>query len=359
MSTAKKTRVVVADDSETLREQLAEVLGSDPTMEVVGTACNGQEAVELTRRLRPDVIVMDISMPVMDGFEATAEIMAEVPTPVIIVSANLDVYEARVSMHALAAGAVGVLAKPAGPAEPDFEIACRQFVSIVKALGQTRVAARPRPTSPRAPGAPAAQTAAARAGAVKVIGIATAAGGPVALHQLLSKLPVYFSAPILVVQRMAPGFVEELVESLNAGSALRVKLAQSGEALVPQTVYFAPDGCHLGVGEGDRILLEEGPPINGMRPSGRFLFESLGRVYGESAAAVVLTALGEEEIEGLRIFQRAGGRILAREVDEAGGAAVRLLPVEADIEQTAVPLSTVPAAQMSTLPAELTEALFQ
>lgn len=351
MNAQSKTRVVVADDSATLREQLVEILSSEPSIEVVGTATNGREAVELTKRLRPNIVVMDISMPVLDGFGATTEIMVDTPTPVIIVSSNLDVYEARVSMYALGAGAVGVLPKPAGPSDPDFDIVCRQFVSTVKTLGQIKVLPRTRTV----PGAVARLNDHVP---TQVIAMATAVGGPVCLHQLLSKLPVYFSAPILVVQRVAPGFLSDLVESLDAGSVLRVKIAEHGEQLVPHTVYFAPDHRHLLVSERHTIALDDGPPVDGLRPSGRLLFESVAAVYGEQAAAIVLTEMDPSERAGLQALQAAGGRVVARNPDDNALGVVWEVPTDLAIEDGAAPLNTAPASVLPAVPAELTRILF-
>lgn len=332
----KKTRVLLAEDSPTTRELLTTVLKADREIELVGTAADGRRAVELTKELRPDVVVMDISMPVMDGFEATTEIMTEVPTPVVIVSANLDVYEASVSGHALRAGAVAVLPKPEGAGTWEADLACRQFVATVKAMGSIKVARRlPRPVRS------GVQTA------TRVVGMYASMGGPAALHHVVSGLPAHFAAPVLVVLRVAPGFVKELAEALDMASVLRVKLAQHGEPLVPQTVYLAPDDQHLGVGEGPCVVLTDDPPIDGCRPSATFLFQSLARQFGAAATAVVLTGKGTDGIEGLRALRQAGGRVIAQDKKTSVSFETAAAATQAGLVDMEVPMVAIPATLVS------------
>ena len=180
-------RVLVAEDSATMRELLVAVLTSDPELVVAGEAKNGLEAVEMAKRLRPDVIVMDVRMPVMDGLEATKRIMVEVPTPIVIVSGSFDMREIEVSMHALRVGALTVLPKPPGPESPEFAEAGRHFASTVKAMAQVKVVRR-WPERPGAPGPVAARVA--RAERARVVAITASTGGPAALSRLLSGCPV-------------------------------------------------------------------------------------------------------------------------------------------------------------------------
>jgi two-component system chemotaxis response regulator CheB len=303
-------RVLVAEDSLTTRRLLVEILRSDPEIEIAGEASDGVEAVEMTKRLRPAVVTMDIKMPRMDGFEATRQIMVEAPTPIVIVSASVNIREVEVSMHALRAGALTVLPKPAGPEAADFEAQRRRFVDMVKAMSDVKLvrrraeprAAQPLPLPPTAHQAPA-----------RLVAVAASTGGPPALARILAELPEDFALPILVVQHISQGFVGGLARWLNTAGALPVKVAEDGEPLRPRTVYLAPDDRHLGVTYPGMIRLSDTAPVEGFRPSASVLFESVAKVVGASAVALVLTGMGCDGLDGLHAIRRAGGRIIAQD----------------------------------------------
>jgi two-component system chemotaxis response regulator CheB len=300
-------RVLVAADSRTARLLLVEVLSSDPEIEVVGQASNGVEAVELTRALRPDLVTMDLHMPGMDGLEATKEIMVSNPTPIVIVTASAAASEVEGSLHALRAGALDVVQKPAGPRSPDFYEAVGRLIRTVKALSQVKVVRHWR-------AAPAGRVVPGRGQAAQkpVVAVVASTGGPAALEHLLRGLPGDFAAPLLVVQHITPGFTAGLAAWLKSVSDLHVKVAEQGEPLLPHTVYLAPDGRHLGVTPPARILLSDAAPVGGFRPSGTFLFESVAAL-GRSALAVILTGMGEDGVAGLRAVRGAGGRVIAQD----------------------------------------------
>lgn len=293
-------------------ELLASMLESDDDIEVVGRAKNGQEAVAMTKSLQPDVVVMDIHMPVLDGFRATRQIMIEMPTPIVIVSATLDVRAVDVSLHALRLGALSVLEKPLGPGAADFSDTCRRFVATVRAMSAVKVV-RHWPSSSSIPPPEAAQTESRSQ--IQLIAIAASTGGPTALLRLLSDLPASLAVPVLVVQHMAPGFIGGLASWLGDGCGLKVKVAEQEERMVGGTVYLAPDDRHLGVTDRRSLHISNTPAIGGFRPSGNFLFESVARVYGSAAAGVILTGMGDDGCSGLVALRRAGGRIIAQ--DEA------------------------------------------
>lgn len=319
-------RVLVAEDSATARALLVRVLESDPGITVVGEAKDGEEAVAMTRLLRPDLVTMDIHMPRMDGLEATREIMGTVPTPIVIVTGSTTAREVRSSMETLRIGALDVLVKLPAPGSAEFAGATRHLIAIVKAMARVKVvrhwwpgpapastnpgrapAAGSLPVPPPPPGLPATGMP------VRVVAIATSTGGPQALHQLLSRLPATFAAPILVVQHISPGFTAGLADWLGTVCAFRVKVAAAGEASAPRTVYIAPDDRHLGVTAAGEIQLSGDPAVGGFRPSGTFLFESVARAFGASVVAVILTGMGEDGMAGLRAVRRAGGRIIAQD----------------------------------------------
>lgn len=334
-------RVLVAEDSATARELLVEILRADPEIEVVGEANNGLEAVEMTKRLRPSVVTMDIRMPRMDGFEATRQIMVEAPTPIVIVSGIADLREVESSMHALRLGALAVLAKPPGPESPDFEEESRQLVQKVKAMAQVKVVRRwPERIQPGLrPLPPIHATARPR-----IVAIAASTGGPAALAHILCDIPPDFTLPVLVVQHMAKGFAGGFAAWLNTVAAsLRVTVAQHGEPLCARTVYVAPDDRHLGVADASTIAISNAALIDGFRPSGTFLFESVAKTFGNAMVAVVLTGMGTDGVAGLRAVRLAGGRIIAQDEETSVVFGMPGAAVSAGLADVTMPLGAIAA----------------
>jgi len=310
-------RVLVVEDSDTVRALLVAIIQEDEELTVVGEARDGAEAVRLASRLRPDVISMDILMPVMDGFEATKRIMGEVPTPVVLVTSNLDVAEAEKSMHAMRLGALHAMLKPSGPGYPTFEREAAEYRNVLRTFSQVKVIRHwKRAETPARRPLPASLDAEDRRPApqrlVRAVAIAASTGGPGALQKILGDLPPGFPVPILVVQHICTGFVRSLASSLNLATRLRVKVAEHGEPLLEGVVYLAPDGMHLGV-EPRRVVLHEGSAGDGFVPSANHLFESVGRAFGRSALAIILTGMGEDGVAGLLSLRNRGGYVLAQD----------------------------------------------
>ena len=317
-------RVVIAEDSLTVRELLVALLESDPEIRVVGQAKNGAEAVDLVARLKPDLVTMDVHMPVMDGFEATKEIMAQAPTPILIVSSSASGREVALSLDAMRAGALMVVAKPDDPRSERFNGRRDGLLSMAKAMAQVKVVRRWTPRTQVV--APPAGPRPAAGATLRLVAIAASTGGPAALQRILADLPRDFPGPILVVQHIATGFIAGFAGWLGASCNLRVKVAEHGEPLLARTVYLAPDDRHLGVTADARAIIADAPPVNGFRPSGTYLFESAARAYGASVAAVILTGMGSDGVEGLKSVKAAGGWVLAQ--DEASSV-VYGMPQEA------------------------------
>jgi two-component system chemotaxis response regulator CheB len=262
----------------------------------------------MTKELRPDVIVMDVHMPVMDGFEATRQIMVESPTPIVIVSATVNVKEVAVSMHALRVGALALLPKPALGDPSDFVDRARHFTSSIRAMAAVRVVRR---WGQKASSPPA--TAAAGVSPISIIAIAASTGGPGAIYRVLSELPADIAVPIMIVQHIATGFVEGLANWLDSASQLHVKVASHGERMQAGHAYVAPDECHLGLADNGTIDISHSPPVGGFRPSATYLFGSVARKHGRGTAAVVLTGMGDDGLPGLRAVRAAGGCIFAQD----------------------------------------------
>jgi two-component system chemotaxis response regulator CheB len=304
-------RVLVVEDSPTARSLLVQILKSDSEIQVVGEADNGVEGVELARKLRPDVVTMDVHMPRMNGLEATKEIMITAPTPIVIISSSYAMHEVEMSMNALRAGALAVLPKPAGPAMAGFEEASQQLIAQIKAMAQVKVVRHWRPA--KLAQRSKEQESAADPARVRVVAIATSTGGPAALHAILAGLPRDFAVPILVVQHISSGFAKGLADWLNKAGNLRVKLAEDGETLQGGTAYLAPDDRHLGVSSRGTVAFSAAPPIGGFRPSATHLFDSVAGVYGASAIGVILTGMGEDGVAGLQTLRQTGGRVIAQD----------------------------------------------
>lgn len=337
-----RTRVLVVEDSATVRARLREVLAADPGLEVVGEAADGRRAIELCLELRPDVVTMDMMLPVMSGLAATEYIMAHRPTPILIVSASTHRGELFKTYEALAAGAVDVLEKPFGT-EPDGSWE-RRLVAAVKLAARIRVITHPRARlaglgRPRAVSAPLTRTGSDEPRRVVALGAST--GGPAALVTLLRALPSSFPLPILLVLHIADAFGTAFADWLDGQTGLRVAIARDGEPLaaVGGRVAMAPPGRHL-VLRGGELRLLDGPERHSCRPSVDVLFESLATEHGVEAAAALLTGMGRDGAAGLLAVRRAGGLTIAQ--DEASsvvygmpreaallGAATRVLPLDA------------------------------
>jgi len=306
--------VLVVEDSPTARSLLVEILRGDPAIDVVGESADGADAVRQAVRLAPDVITMDIHMPVLDGIDATKAIMREAPTPIVIVSAAAVPGDVELSLNATQAGALMLVEKPSGPGRPDFAEQAARLVGMVKAMSQVKVVRRWRAGDP-APLPPVLAPWHRRTVPARFVAIGTSTGGPAALRRILIDIPRDFPLPILVVQHIAAGFVAGLANWLGANCALRVTVAAEGQLLEGGTVYLAPDGRHLGMSRDGRVRLSDVPPIGGFRPSADHLFESCGVEVGGAVIALILTGMGRDGVEGLRAVRKSGGTILAQ--DEA------------------------------------------
>jgi two-component system chemotaxis response regulator CheB len=299
-----KVRVLIVEDSRAQRELLRLVLREDPTIEVVGEAHNGLEAVDAAIRLAPDVITMDLQMPRLGGLEAIDRIMAEAPSRIVVVCAADNDQELDLSFRAVAAGALELVAKPRG--EPaDVQQWGRALRESIHLMAEVPVVRRRRRVValPEALARPDAR--------ISAFGVVASTGGPPAVAAILAALPGKLPAPILVAQHIAPGFVGGLVRWLAGVTALDVVVARSGSRLEPGRVYLPPDEHDLLVETGGVVIARRVQTVQ--CPSGDVLLESLARVFGARACGIVLTGMGNDGTEGVRCLISAGGIALAQE----------------------------------------------
>ena len=307
-------RVLIVDDSITIRYVIQTILESDPDIKVVGFAGNGQDAVRRADELRPDVITMDVQMPGIDGIEATRLIMEQCPTPIVVISAHNSDPALTISFNALQAGAVQVIDKPVNGLAPDAADERAALIATIKLMSEVRVVRR-RFSAARPASAAAAVEPLSSLRATDLVAIGASTGGPAALNAILGAIPANFPTPILIVQHITAGFTGGLVSWLGRGCALPVCTAQADERIRPGVVYVAPDDRHLTISAGGRLCLDTGELVNHVRPSVNVLFDSVARVVGPAAVGVLLTGMGEDGARGLRAIRQRGGVTIAQ--DEA------------------------------------------
>jgi two-component system chemotaxis response regulator CheB len=307
-------RVLVVDDSVTQRSALVALINADPELTVIGWAANGADAARATALLKPDVIAMDLRMPVMDGLEATRRILQATPTPIVLVtggSAGGYGDEQRLAFEALEAGVLAVLRKP-GPG-PAGHAATQELHRTLKSMAQVKVVRRwsGDKLHPTIPGTGPA-TGAAPEAPLEVVAIGASTGGPPVLRTILVGLPSSFSAPVLIVQHIAEDFALSLVDWLRPQCALPIEMGEDGQALDRPGIFVAPPGRHMGV-RGRAVELVDGPPISLHRPSATHLFQSVAREYGRAAVGVLLTGMGDDGAVGLRDCKRAGATTIVQD----------------------------------------------
>jgi two-component system, chemotaxis family, protein-glutamate methylesterase/glutaminase len=309
-----KIRVLVVEDSLTVRKRMLDVLAADPDIEIAGEASDGKRGIELCQQLRPDVVTLDMMLPIMSGLAATEFIMAYCPTPILIVSASTNRGELFQTYSALAAGALDVLDKPSGN-EPagDWE---QKLVSAVKLLSRIKVITHLRGRlGARALPTLVASELPAGDGRLRAVAIGVSTGGPAALLEILSGLPSTFPLPILLVIHIGKLFAPAFAEWLDGHSPIRVSYARDGD-LLPGAgkVLVAPPDRHLVLREG-KLRLTRDPERHFCRPAVDVLFTSLAQELGPECAACLLTGMGKDGAEGLLAVRRSGGRTIAQ--DEA------------------------------------------
>ncbi|OJA05704.1 chemotaxis-specific protein-glutamate methyltransferase CheB [Halomonas sp. QHL1] len=332
-------RVVIADDSQVARDVLRDILSRDDDIEIVGEATNGREAVELAKRLAPQLITMDLNMPVMDGLSAIEEIMYSKGVPILVISDRSD---AQTAYQALEVGALEVMPKPTlegADAERLLErVRLLAGVAVITRLRRRATTPAPLLTLP---------TLAATPGGVPrdfqhVVAIACSTGGPQALVRLLRTLPAEFPAPIVIAQHISHGFIDGMAQWMASLCAMPVSVGQEGEQLRPGHIYLSPSERNLCVTPRHRFQLQSSPETFLYHPSCDVLLQSVAEVYGSDAIGIILTGMGRDGVNGMRAIYQAGGITFAQ--DEASSViyGMNLEAVKAGVIQYVLPLDSLP-----------------
>ena len=345
-------KVLLVEDSPVATIVLKRIFGTSPEIIVVGTACNGLEALQLIPKLQPDVICTDLHMALMNGLEFTQEVMQKYPRPILVISASVQADDTQNVFQLLNAGALDVFPKPMGGLTCDDDRLAKELIAKIKILSGVKVFTRHQklgrtekseihlktyhlPVSdPRFP------LKNLKFQDVKILAVGASTGGPQALHAIISQLPANLPVPVVCVQHISEGFLQGLVDWLGAESKLPVKIAQHGDLAQAGTVYFPPEKRHLELGSLGRFVCSQANSVGGHCPSVTVTFKSVANFYGRAAAGVLLTGMGRDGAEGMEAIARVGGLTIAQ--DEAScvvfgmpkeaialGAAQYVLPVSA------------------------------
>ncbi len=309
-----RIRVLVVDDAAAVRRLVSAALNRDPDLEVVGTAGDGQVALTRLTELQPDVVLLDLEMPVLDGLQTLVALRKTHPRLPVIMFSRFTQRGVEATVHALTLGADDYVPKPGDGLDVSACIE-GQLIPKIKLLGR-----RDRPT-PGAPAQAAAGTAPAppaAAGPVEVVAVGASTGGPNALAELVAALPPDWAVPLVIVQHMPPEFTTRLAERLAQKSGLRIREAADGAEVSAAQGWVAPGGHHLILRRDARtvrLALDQGPPVNSCRPAVDVLFRAAAEVYGPGVLAVVLTGMGQDGLRGCECVRAAGGQVLVQ--DEA------------------------------------------
>jgi two-component system chemotaxis response regulator CheB len=309
-----KHRILVVDDAAVIRRLVADEIAADPALEVVGTAANGKIALAKLPQVNPDLVILDVEMPELDGLATLRELRKTYPKLPVIMFSSLTERGAETTLDALALGATDYFTKPTSASGPEasLEILRTRLIPKIKALC---AAATPRPLPAEKP-VSAIVPPPGRTSPVEVVAIGTSTGGPNALAEIVSRLPAHFPVPLLIVQHMPPMFTKLLADRLTTQGPIPIQEAMSGREPLPGQGWIAPGDYHIAVvrnGTQVRLLTHQEPPENSCRPSVDVLLRSVARVYGAHALAVILTGMGQDGLRGCEAIREAGGQVLVQD----------------------------------------------
>lgn len=332
-------RVLIADDSILARDLIKAILSTDSDIVIAGEAKNGAEAVAMTASLKPDIVTMDIEMPVMNGLDAIEQIMAKSAVPILVVTTRGD---AHTAYSAISRGALDLIQKP----DVNLEVAM-EFISKVKLLSKVRVLTHIKGKRPQIEqqqefsGATKMPRPAMTSTSNKIVAIASSTGGPDALSVILSGLPETFPCPIVIAQHISDGFVPGMVDWFKKITRLQVKMGASGDELKPGSVYVSPSESHMTVGKNGRIALEERQPSDIFRPSCDRLLLSVADVFGQRSIGVILTGMGNDGALGMQKIKQCGGITIAQDEKTSIVFGMPKVAIETGCIDTVLPIQEI------------------
>ncbi len=333
-----KKRVLVVDDSPLIRQVLADMLSSEADLEVVGFGINGLDALEKLVTLKPDVITLDIEMPLMGGLETLREIMIRQPTPTVMVSSTTT-EGADITLEALEIGATDFVCKPRLGSFMSLREAKHEIVAKIRTAATSAIKTLPAST-------PLAGAAEETDG---ILLIAASTGGPTALCRLFSSLPKQFGTPILIVQHMPASFTASLAKRLTAQGSVPCREAAEGDVIEPGHALIAPGGWHMTVGHDMQVHLDQTPCMHGVRPCADRLFESAAFAYGDRCLALILTGMGKDGAKGALAIRNAGGTVLAQSAESCTIFGMPKAAIESGAVQATYPLDELGGALLEAL----------
>ena len=313
-----KVRVLIVEDSPLTATLIQSILENDADIEVVGIATDGEQAIEMVKKLKPNVITMDVLLPTLDGIETTKRIMGEIPTPILILSTAIFTFGQSKVFQALAYGALEVMEKTFFEGKNVDEQGVKKLQETVKMLARVKVIRHPLSVLEKMKKTQAVRYINAKetASEEKIIGLAASTGGTVAILSILKRLPKDFKVPIIIVQHITIGFERGFADWLNTNCEINVCMAEDGARMLPGNVYVAYRGKHIEVTPYGRIKLVSGEPVESSTPSGTVLLKSIAENYGDRACGIILSGMGKDGAEGLKQIHNKGGYTLAQEEKE-------------------------------------------
>jgi len=335
-------KVLIVDDSRVVREVLKDIL-SDSGIEVIGEASDGKQAIDLARDLKPDLITMDVMMPVMDGLTAVEQIMAYYPTPILVFASSLNRKDVNIAFEAIQLGALDVVEKPDNLSTDGMKEMRGTLIHKIRLLSNIKVIrhikGRRRNRIIEAP--PAIEKAPISEQKIKVVAIGASTGGPKAVMSLFKQLPENLPTPILLVQHIGANFTQGFVDWLDRESPLNVKMAEEGEKIRSGTVFVGPGERHLET-VGDHVKLTSGPMVNNCRPSVDVLFSSVAKSFGEQSLAVLLTGMGRDGAEGMLDIKKRKGTTIVQDEQSSTIFGMPKAAIELGVADKVVPLNDIP-----------------
>jgi two-component system chemotaxis response regulator CheB len=313
----KKIKVLIVEDTLVAQKLLKGLVNSDSRFELVGVAENGKQAYEFVDKYKPDVVSMDILMPIMDGVAATKMIMQNSPVPIVIVSSFYNSTEVEMAMKVLQAGAVTILPRPYGPGHSKYLQSTRKYLNTLQIMSEIKVVRRNSENksvvAKLSENTTTAISEKTNLNKFHVLAIGASAGGPQGLSTILNGLPSDFPLPVFIVQHIDSNFAEGFAEWLNTYSKLPVKIALDGEKISASTVYMPPPDCHLLINTNETIKISKVEPYKGLRPSVDLLFKSIASVYKEKAIVVLLSGMGKDGALEMKNLYNLGAYTIAQE----------------------------------------------